>query len=199
MCGHFVVRCLQIVGYFCIPAFAKRLQGLLGLQHRGCLIDVAEISNHCATVGLGDILQSGLDQMHDAQLHASLGERRLNHLRESREPIDTGDEDVGHASILQIGQARQPERRPLRYVQPQKHGRQRHPREDSRRCGTAPMGPCFISTEDNGGKAPHQARPRCFNGAVLHQHGRPAAGRIREHRLVVASMGPCFISTEDCS
>ena len=58
------------------------------------------------------------------------------------------------------------------------------------------MGPCFISTEDNGGKAPHQARPRCFNGAVLHQHGRRAlsANVTRQPR---ASMGPCFISTED--
>ena len=47
------------------------------------------------------------------------GERSMNGFRESCEAVHTGDEDVGHATILPIRQARKPELRPLRFVQPQ--------------------------------------------------------------------------------
>ena len=90
------------------PAFAKRLQFLFGFQHGRRLVDVPQITNDLAAVGIGDVLQRGPHQMHDAQLDAGLGERRLDRFRETREAVNTRDEDVGHAAVLQIGQARQP-------------------------------------------------------------------------------------------
>lgn len=57
--------------------------------------------------------------MHDAQLHASLRECRLNGFRRSCEHIHTHDVDMIHAAILQIRQVVPPEFRAFRFVQPQ--------------------------------------------------------------------------------
>lgn len=71
------------------PPFAKRFQSLFGIQHRGGLIKIPQIADDLATVGIGDVLQRGSNQRHDAQLDVGLGERRLNRFREAGEAVDT--------------------------------------------------------------------------------------------------------------
>lgn len=44
-----------------------------------------------------------------AALHLGLRENGPNGLAETVQPIDTGQEDVGHAPVLQVGQDAQPE------------------------------------------------------------------------------------------
>src|SRR5690606_20867844 len=49
------------------------------------------------------------DLVYDAELHTGLRENGCDGLREALQAIDTGDEDIFHTTLLQVGQHRKPE------------------------------------------------------------------------------------------
>ena len=59
------------------------------------------------------------DQVDDAGLHQRLGEDGLYRLREAFQPIDDGDQDIGHAALLDLVHVRQPELGALGLLDPQ--------------------------------------------------------------------------------
>jgi hypothetical protein len=56
--------------------------------------------------------------MHDAGLHRGLREHRLDRLRETFQPVDTRDQDVLDAALLEVGQDLHPELRALVRLKP---------------------------------------------------------------------------------
>ena len=57
--------------------------------------------------------------VHQAELHSGLGKHGLNGIGEALQVIQAGNEDVGHATILQFGHDLQPELGALRLGHPQ--------------------------------------------------------------------------------
>ena len=55
------------------------------------------------------VVQAGPHQVHDAQLYLRLRENCLDSLREPLQSVNTGDKDILHSAIAQIGQHLQPE------------------------------------------------------------------------------------------
>jgi len=51
--------------------------------------------------------------MHDAQLNLGLREHGVDGFRKTLEPIDAGNEDILHPTVLEFGDHLQPELRPL--------------------------------------------------------------------------------------
>lgn len=57
--------------------------------------------------------------MHNAQLDFRAREDSLNRFRETLEPIHAGDQDILHATVLEVGQHACPELRAFRIARPQ--------------------------------------------------------------------------------
>src|ERR1035441_3700562 len=56
--------------------------------------------------------------MDDARLHGRLGEDRLDRVREAGQPVNTRDQDVLNAALLEIGEDLHPELRALGLLEP---------------------------------------------------------------------------------
>jgi hypothetical protein len=66
-----------------------------------------------------DVFQRGADEVHDARRHRGVREDRLDRFGEPFEAVDTCDEDVADAALLEVGEDLHPELRALVGLKPQ--------------------------------------------------------------------------------
>ena len=57
----------------------------------------------------GDVFQAAANLVDDAALHLGLRKHSPDGLAEAVQPVNAGQEDIGHAPVLQVGQDAQPE------------------------------------------------------------------------------------------
>ena len=100
------------------PLLVEGLELGLGLVGVDGGVDRLQVAGDLLTLAARHVLEAVADQVHDARLHGRLREDRLDRVGEPGEPVDTRDQDVLHAALLEIGQDLHPELRALGLLEP---------------------------------------------------------------------------------
>jgi hypothetical protein len=74
-----------------------------GVGIDGC-VDRLEVPGDLFALPSGDVLEAVADRVHHACLHDGRREDRLDRLGEPGQPVDTADQDVGDAALLELGE-----------------------------------------------------------------------------------------------
>lgn len=100
------------------PIFFKLNEHEVSLVNGRGAINLLQISGHFFLQFPGGEVQAVADHVDDAQLNDCFRVDRLEGFREAFQPVDTGDKDVLHAAILELGDHLQPEFGTLGLVDP---------------------------------------------------------------------------------
>lgn len=102
-----------------IPLGRKFIELAKGFFAADRPVDCFEIGGHLAPVLPGNESQRVSNQMYNAELHLSFRKNAANRFWKTFETVDTGDENILHAAILELRHHLQPEFGPLGFLNPE--------------------------------------------------------------------------------
>lgn len=109
---------LADLGITAVPRPGEGLQGGLSGLHRRGSVDLLQIVKESLAVFKRDVLQGLPDHVDDGQLDLDLRVERFNGLRETRQPVHAGQEDILDPPVLELGQHLEPKLGPLGLFDP---------------------------------------------------------------------------------
>lgn len=91
-----------------VPFFAEGLELSLGIIDSRGTINPFQVDGHQLAILPGDEVQAVVHHVHEAELDYCPRVNRFNGVRKTGQTVDTGNQDIRHTSIPELGQHLQP-------------------------------------------------------------------------------------------